>query len=62
MVEMPSFLQRYFNQTNLIVIYPEQFGETQAPLMSFADPLAADVASAPSPILLKLRKALRLRK
>jgi Kef-type K+ transport system membrane component KefB len=60
MVEMPSFLQRYFNHTNLIVIYPEQFGENHTPLMSFADPLASDVASAPSPLLLKLRKALRI--
>jgi hypothetical protein len=59
MVEMPSFLQRYFNHTNLIVIYPEQFGEDRGPLMSFADPLAADVASAPSPLWLKLRNLLK---
>jgi Kef-type K+ transport system membrane component KefB len=59
MVEMPAFLQRYFNHTNLIVIYPEQFGEQQTPLMSFADPRAADIASAPSPILLKLRNLLK---
>jgi hypothetical protein len=59
MVEMPSFLQRYFNHTNLIVIYPEQFGEVQGPLMSFADPISADIASAPSPLLLKLRNLLK---
>ncbi len=54
MIEMPNFLQKYFPANNLIVIYPEQFGESQ-PLESFSDPMAADIASAPSPLLLKLR-------
>lgn len=53
MVEMPDFLQKYFPANNLLVIYPEQFGESTA-LESFADPMAADIASAPSPLMIKL--------
>lgn len=53
MVEMPDFLQKYFPANNLLVIYPEQFGEATAP-ESFADPMAADIASAPSPLTVKL--------
>lgn len=48
--EMPSFLQRYFTQTNLIVIYPEQFGSEAVDIMSFTDPRAADINTAPSPV------------
>ena len=58
MVEMPAFLQKYFSRNNLLVIYPEQFGEEQA-LTSFVDPMAADIASAPSPMWNKIRAALR---
>ncbi|MDE6491182.1 MAG: cation:proton antiporter [Muribaculaceae bacterium] len=47
--EMPSFLQRYFARTNLIVVYPEQFG-TEVPFTSFVDPMASDINSAPSPL------------
>lgn len=54
MVELPSFLQKYFSRNNLVVIYPEQFGEDVA-LMSFVDPTAADIASSPSPLWSKLR-------
>lgn len=65
MAEMPSFLQKYFSQNNLVVIYPEQFGEAQA-LTSFVDPMAADIASAPSPMWLKIkagwRKAVAVKK
>lgn len=54
MVEMPAFLQRYFSGNNLLVIYPEQFGEAQ-PLTSFADPMSSDIATTPSPLWLKLK-------
>lgn len=59
MADMPGFLQRYFSQNNIIVIYPEQFGEATVPPVSFADPVAMDIASAPSPLLRKLRGWLR---
>ena len=59
MAEMPTFIQRYFSANNVVVIYPEQFGENQTPLMSFADPLSADVAMTPAPIMRKLRLWLR---
>lgn len=54
MVEIPTFLQKYFPANNLLVIYPEQFGES-SPLESFADPMAADIASAPSPVFIKIK-------
>ena len=47
--EMPSFLQKYFANSNLIVLYPEQFGSDSGGT-TFIDPLAADINSAPSPI------------
>lgn len=59
MAEMPGFIQKYFAANNVLMIYPEQFGENQTPLMSFADPLFADVNGAPSPLLLKLRSWMR---
>lgn len=62
MVELPAFLQRYFSRNNLMMIYPEQFGETPV-LTSFTDPMSSDIARTPSPILMTLRqrvvKALR---
>lgn len=58
MVEMPGFLQKYFSGNNIIVIYPEQFGE-HTPLESFADPMAADIATAPSALVVKLTDAWR---
>ncbi len=58
MTELPNFLQKYFARNNLLVIYPEQFGEAVAPT-SFVDPLAVDIASAPAPLWRKLRAAWR---
>ncbi|MDE6693287.1 MAG: cation:proton antiporter [Muribaculaceae bacterium] len=58
MVEMPQFLQKYFQRNNLLVIYPEQFGD-EVSLPSFVDPRAADIVSAPSPLILRLRGWLR---
>ena len=59
MIEIPSFLQKYMAGNNVIVIYPEQFGEEHAPLMSFADPLSSDIATTVSPLWLKARGLLR---
>ncbi len=56
--DMPQFLQRNFASKNIVVIYPEQFGE-EVPLTSFADPMAADLNTAQSPWLRKLRLRLR---
>ncbi len=58
MAEMPAFLQRYFSRHNLMVIYPEQFGEAPV-LTSFTDPLASDIAHGASPLTLKIRAAAR---
>lgn len=58
MAELPSFLQRYFNRNNLMVIFPEQFGESPV-LTSFTDPLASDLVSTPSPVLQGLKSILR---
>ncbi|MDE7154526.1 MAG: cation:proton antiporter [Muribaculaceae bacterium] len=51
--EMPGFLHRYFSRNNLMVIYPEQFGE-ETQIQSFSDPHAFDLTSAPSPLRVKL--------
>lgn len=45
--EMPSLLQRSFSRNNLIIIFPEQFGEA-VPLTSFSDPMATDVSTTSS--------------
>lgn len=57
--QMPSLLQRGFARNNIMVIYPEQFGEESA-LMSFSDPLASDVASSASPLTLRIRRLFRM--
>lgn len=55
---LPEFLRKYFSQNNLIVIYPEQFGE-EAPVLAMGDAMSADVESAPIPLWLKIRNAYR---
>lgn len=55
MAELPGFLQRYFARNNLMMIYPEQFGEAPA-LTSFTDPLSTDIGSSASPLLQSLRQ------
>ena len=56
--EMPGLLQRNFSRNNLIVIYPEQFGETT--VMTFADPMAADITTtSPSRLMLAARTGYR---
>ncbi len=58
MVHLPEFLQRYFASNNLMVIYPEQFGEAPA-LTSFVDPMWSDAGSAPSAIPGRVRRLWR---
>jgi len=50
MEAMPEFLHKYFSNTNLVIIYPSQFG-TEAP-MTMAETMATDMAAAPSTIYL----------
>ncbi|MDE5595142.1 MAG: cation:proton antiporter, partial [Muribaculaceae bacterium] len=58
MSEMPTFLQRYFAHNNLLIVYPEQFGEGPA-LTSFVDPMSSDIAALPSPLWRRLRNVWR---
>jgi len=51
---LPEFLQKYFSRHNLMVIYPEQFGES-SDIMTMAETLSTDIVSAPSPLWLRLR-------
>lgn len=55
---LPEFLRKYFSQNNLIVIYPEQFGD-EAPVLAMGDAMSADVESAPIPLWLKIRNSYR---
>ncbi|MBO7382319.1 MAG: cation:proton antiporter [Muribaculaceae bacterium] len=54
MDSIPSFLQKYFSQNNLLVVYPDQYGDIVEPT-SFVDPLTSDINDAVSPLWLKLR-------
>lgn len=53
MAALPDFLQRNFSRNNLMMIFPEQFGEAPV-LTSFTDPLATDIAATPSAWLRRL--------
>lgn len=57
MVHLPEFLQRYFSRNNLMIIYPEQFGDAPA-LDSFVDPMSSTRGSAPSALPGRLRRLL----
>lgn len=58
--EMPGLLQRSFSRNNLLVVFPEQFGERADSLpTSFVDPLASELAATPSPLTTALREARR---
>jgi hypothetical protein len=54
MLELPNFLQRYLSRNNLMMIYPEQFGEQPA-LTTFVDPMASDITATPSPLWPRVR-------
>ncbi|MCM1293498.1 MAG: cation:proton antiporter [Bacteroides sp.] len=58
---LPEFLRKYFSQNNLLVIYPEQFGD-EVPVMAVADTMSADVEAAPISLWLKLKTAYRSRR
>lgn len=55
MAELPIFLQRYFARNNLMMIYPEQFGEAPV-LTSFTDPLSSDIGQTPSTFVLGIKR------
>lgn len=65
MDELPMFLQKYFSRNNLVVIYPEQFGESVG-VPSAIDPLASDLMASPSALWVRLaafyRRLIVLRK
>ncbi len=65
MADIPGFLQKYFSRNNLIVLYPEQFGQAES-INTFVDPMSSDIHSVPSPLWFKLhglyRKLVQLRK
>lgn len=54
LAEIPGFLQKNFSRNNIIMLYPEQFGETPA-MESFADPLAVDITNTAAPWMRRLR-------
>ena len=53
---LPEFLRKYFSSNNLLVIYPEQFGD-DVHMVEIADTMSADMESAPMPLCLKLNSA-----
>jgi poly(3-hydroxybutyrate) depolymerase len=56
-LKLPSFLSQYFADNNLIVLYPEQFGQATPETITFHDPLAQSAESS-SHGLLGLRDAI----
>lgn len=58
MNEIPGFLQKYFGRHNIVMIYPEQFGDSPV-IESFADPLNSDISAIPSSWLRRLRNRFR---
>lgn len=52
--DTPNILSRYFGHSNLLVIYPEQFGETPN-LASFSDPIATELDTPSSEIVLGIK-------
>lgn len=47
MDDLPSLLGKYFVHTNMLMVYPEQFGESPQ-LVSFSDPMTSDINSSTS--------------
>lgn len=54
--EMPQLVQRTFARNNLLVIFPEQFGEDTTVPTSFIDPMAADISSSHSQLPANVRR------
>lgn len=65
MDRLPGFLQKYFGRNNLIVLYPEQFGEA-TPMSTAFDPLATDITAPPGELWLRImafwKRLIQLRK
>lgn len=65
MDSLPDFLRRNFSSNNLLIVFPEQFGD-ESFIPTMAETLSTDVASAPSPLWIKLveiyKKGIALRK
>lgn len=65
MDELPGFLQKYFSRNNLIVLYPEQFGEGMITVSAY-NPLASDGTATAGQLWLRLahyyRYLIQLRK
>lgn len=57
MESVPEYVGKYLSHTNLIMLYPSQFGSDAT--MTMADILATDVTSTPSPIYLWLQGIMR---
>lgn len=60
MEALPEFLRKYFAKNNLIVIYPEQFGE-EAPAAVLTDAMSADIENTPVPVWSRIKSAYRRR-
>lgn len=54
MEETPNLLSKYFSHSNLLVVYPEQFGATPN-LASFSDPVATDLDAPSSELVLGVK-------
>ncbi|MCC8113480.1 MAG: cation:proton antiporter [Bacteroidales bacterium] len=59
LADIPSFLQKYFSQNNLLFIYPEQFGEQEQTALSFAGPMSTTLDTTPSPLWRRTKAAWR---
>jgi Kef-type K+ transport system membrane component KefB len=57
--ELPEFLQRNFSRNNLVVIYPEQFGDAPELDATMAAAMSADFTSTPISVWVKLRRLAR---
>ena len=57
MESMPEYLRKYFSNTNLLLIYPSQFG-TEPP-MTMAETMATDLIAPPSSVYLWLHGIMR---
>lgn len=42
---LPEYLAKYFSTSNLMIIYPDQFGDEEAPVSAGIDPLSQDLTS-----------------
>ena len=54
MDDLPGLLGRYFSHTNMLWVFPEQFGESPQ-LVSFSDPMTSDINSSASIFTRKMR-------